>query len=103
MAVKAEEAWREAVVSAERTRMRWAMPGVELACPACGGVVRLRNPSVRNRRRERLAGGWCEDCKRAWRAIERPGDGWRVCWDVAAGEKVYVLNGREIGQGDKAI
>jgi len=26
-----------------------------------------------------------------------------VCWGVAGGEKVYVLNGREIGQGDKPI
>ena len=83
---------------AERTRMRWAMPGVELECPACGGVVRLRHPSVADRKGQRLAGGWCEGCRRAWRAIERPGDGWRICWDVAAGEKVYVLNGREIGK-----
>jgi hypothetical protein len=99
--VRAAKVHREALVSAERTRMRWAMPGVELECPACGGVVRLRHPSVLDRKGQRLARGWCEGCKRAWRAIERPGEGWRVCWDVAAGEKVYVLNGREIGAKER--
>lgn len=64
-------------------------------CPGCGAAVALRHPSVPDRKGQRLAGAYCGICEKAWRALEDE-DGWQVIWDVSAGQRVYVLDGRAV-------
>ena len=64
-----------------------------LDCPICDTPLPLIKPSA-NGRGKRYAGAWCMNCRRAWRAfIPERGAGWRIIWDIGAGEREYVLNG----------
>ena len=63
-------------------------------CPVCASELRILKPSVTLRRNERKGGAWCSSCRRAWRAIEREGEGWSIVWDLCCGERTWVLNGR---------